>query len=193
MPNTTVNKVVVNGVTKLDLTGDTITADKLLKGFTAHARSGATISGTCTYDADTKDANATSAELLAGKTAYVAGSKVTGSMTNNASVSGSISTKNGTYTVPQGYHDGGGSVAISATEQAKLIAGNIKLGIEILGVTGTYGGEEVKVQSKNATPTFVQQTVTPDSTYDYLSQVTVAPIPVTEADNAQGGLTLTIG
>lgn len=193
MPNQYVNKVVVNGTTKIDLTGDTVAADKLLTGYTAHDRSGATINGACTYDADTSDANATAAEILATKSAYVAGTKLTGSMVNNGSVTGTISTKAGTFTVPQGYHDGGGSVSIASAEQAKLIAGNIKKDIVILGVTGTYGGEAISAQAKTATPSFTQQVITPDANYDYLSQVTINVIPVTESDNAQGGITLTVG
>lgn len=194
MPNTYVNKVIVNGTTKLDLTADTVTADKLAYGYTAHDKSGAPVTGTSTFDADTSDANASAAEILATKTAYVSGSKVTGTMPNRGAVTGTISTKAGTYTIPQGYHDGSGSVSISSTEQAKLIPENIRQGVEILGVEGTMSGQEdVNAQAKSATPTFSQQVITPDTGYNYLTQVTVAPIPVTETDNAQGGVTLTIG
>lgn len=73
------------------------------------------------------------------------------------------------------------------------IENKIKSGIQILGVTGTYGGESVTAQAKAATPSFTQQVITPDPSYDYLSQVTIAAIPMTEIDNASGGLTLTIG
>lgn len=194
MPNQYVNKVVINGSTKIDLTGDTVDAAHLLSPYTAHDKSGAPITGNCTFDADTSDANAGAAEILNSKTAYVAGSKVTGSMPNRGSVTGTISTKEGQYTVPQGYHDGSGKVGIDSTEQGKIIAGNIKSGISILGVVGTYSGEAVDVQdNKNVTPTFTQQVVTPDSGYDYLAQVTVAAIPVTETDNPQGGVTVTVG
>ncbi len=48
MANPYVNKVVINGETKLDLSGDTITADKLAEGYTAHDASGAPITGTMT-------------------------------------------------------------------------------------------------------------------------------------------------
>lgn len=41
-----INKVVYNGGTLIDLTGDTVTADKLMQGYTAHDRSGAVINGT---------------------------------------------------------------------------------------------------------------------------------------------------
>lgn len=46
MPNQYVNKVVFGNQTLLDLTSDTVTADKLLQGYTAHDRSGALINGT---------------------------------------------------------------------------------------------------------------------------------------------------
>ena len=55
MPNKYVNKVVIGKETKLDLTADTITPDKLAKGITAHDKSGAPITGTSTKDADTSD------------------------------------------------------------------------------------------------------------------------------------------
>lgn len=195
MPNTYVNKVIVNGETKIDLTADTVTADKLAYGYTAHDKSGATITGTSTFDADTSDATAAASEILSGKTAYVSGSKVTGSMPNRGGVTGAISTKTQQYTIPAGYHDGSGKVSIDSTEQSKLVATNIRQGVTILGVEGTMSGtEDVTAQSKNVTPTFASQTITPDAPdYNYLAQVTVDAIPVTTADNAQGGLTLTVG
>ena len=113
-------------------------------------------------------------------------------MTNNGSVSGTISTKAGQYTIPSGYHDGGGKVQISSTEQTKITAGNIKSGVTILGVTGTYSGESVTAQSKTATPSTSQQVILPDQNYDYLSQVTVNAIPYTETLNSAGGYTATI-
>lgn len=42
------NKIIYNGNTLIDLTGDTVTADKLMQGYTAHDRSGAVITGTAT-------------------------------------------------------------------------------------------------------------------------------------------------
>ena len=196
MANQYVNKVIVNGTTKLDLTADTVVANKLLSGYTAHDKSGAPITGTLTYDADTSDATAAASEILATKTAYVSGSKITGTMPNRGAVSGTISTKAGTYTIQSGYHDGSGSVAIDSTEQAKIVATNIRSGITILGVEGSMTGtEEVNAQTKTVTPTFASQTITPDTAqdYNYLAQVTVNPIPVSETDNAQGGVTLQIG
>ena len=149
MANEYVSKVVLsNGTTLMDLTSDTITAASLLSGITAHDKSGAPITGTCTYDSDTSEDTAAVSEILSGKTAHARGTLLTGSMTNNGGVTGTISTKAGEYTVPQGYHDGSGKVSISSTEQAKIIAGNIKSGVQILGVTGTYSGEAITAQTK---------------------------------------------
>lgn len=85
---------------------------------------------------DTASADIASADVLTGKTGFGASGSVTGSMANNGSTSGSISTKAGTVTIPEGYTSGG-TVSISATEQAKIVASNIKSGVTLLGVAGT--------------------------------------------------------
>lgn len=189
-----ISKVIYGGQTLIDLTNDTLQKDKILKGYTAHGADGEPITGNCEYDANTQDATATDAEILSGKTAYTKGTKKTGTMKNNGAVAGKITTKAGKYTVPQGYHDGSGSVEIDSTEQAKLIPNNIRDGVTILGVLGTMSGSEgIKAQSKSVTPSAEQQTVLPDSGYTHLTQVTVAPIPYVESDNSAGGKTVTIG
>lgn len=189
-----ISKVVYGGDTLIDLTADTIKADKLLKGYTAHGADGEPITGTCTFDADTQDATATDAEIISGKIAYVRGNKVTGKMKNNGAVSGAISTKAGKYTVPQGYHDGSGTVQIDATEQAKLTPANIREGVTILGVAGAMSPNEgEKAQEKTVTPTTAVQTIVPDTGFTCLSSVTVNAIPYVESDNAAGGKTVTIG
>ena len=190
----TIGKVVLGDEVLIDLTADTITAEDLKEGVTAHDKSGAAITGTNTKDATTADATAAAAEILSGKTAYVKGAKVTGTMKNNGAVSGEISTVAGTYSVPVGYHDGSGKVAISETEQKKLIASNIRQGVTVLGITGTMSVTEgAKAQAKTVTPSLTQKTVTPDTGYNYLSQVVVSAIPVVRADNTSGGQTVTIG
>ena len=195
MPTNSYNsKVIFNGEVLIDLTADTVTADKLLKGITAHGKDGAPVTGTCDWDAATGDATAAAAEILTGKTAYVKGKKVTGTMPNRGAVAGKISTKAGAYTVPHGYHDGSCKVTIDSTEQAKLIPTNIREGVTVLGVEGTMSGSEnMKPQSKSVTPKASAQTVLPDEDYNCLSQVEVAAIPYAVSDNTSGGKTVTIG
>ena len=194
MANQYKSKVIFNGDVLIDLTADTITAADLASGKTAHDKSGAPITGTNTYDSNTSNDTATASEILATKTAHARGTALTGTMPNNGAVSGTISTVAGEYTVPQGYHDGSGKVSISSTEQAKLIAGNIRQGVTILGVEGTMSGQEdVNAQSRTVTPTASIQTITPETGYNYLTQVTVNAIPYSESDNSAGGVTVTIG
>lgn len=85
---------------------------------------------------DTSDATIAAADMLAGEVAYGASGAVTGSMANNGSTGGTISTKAGTVTIPAGYTTGG-TVSISSAEQAKVIASNIKSGVTLLGVAGS--------------------------------------------------------
>ena len=99
MANLNVNKVIYGGDVLIDLTGDSVSADKVLKGITAHDKSGAKITGTCTFDSDTSEDTAAVAEILVGKTAHARGSKLTGTMKNNGAVKGTISTVAGEYTV----------------------------------------------------------------------------------------------
>lgn len=189
-----VSKVVYGGNTLIDLTGDSVTADKLLSGITAHGKDGDLVTGACTFDVDSNDATVAVAEILSGKTAYARGTKLVGTMPNNGAVTGKISTKDGAYTIPQGYHDGSGTVGISETEKEKLIPSNIREGINILGVDGQMSGSEgMKPQSKTITPSSAQQTILPDEGYNCLSQVIVEKIPYVESENSAGGLTVTIG
>jgi len=190
--NSYVNKVIYGGTTLIDISDSTVDAAKVLYGYKFYDKSGASKTGSCTFDSDTSDGTASADELLLNETAYVNGNKVTGTMPNNGAISGTISTKAGQYTVPLGYHDGSGKVGISSTEQNKIIAGNIKSGITILGVTGTYSGESATATAVNVTPSVSAQTITPPSGYDYISQVNVSAISYVETDNAQGGKTVTI-
>lgn len=192
MANEHINKVIFGGNTLIDLTGDTVTRADVQSGKTFHLKDGSTTTGTNNWDAYTQDANATAAEILATKTAYVNKNKVTGTMPNIGTTTLTISTTN-EVTIPQGYHDGGGKAIIDATELGKLIGSNIKNGVTILGVQGTLTGSEmVSVTTKTVTPAVNAQTYTPPTGIDYFSQFTVNAIPYSEQDNAQGGKTVTI-
>lgn len=188
------NKVIYGGHTLIDLTGDSVTADKVLVDVQFHGANGEIYTGTCTFDVDSSSATLKAAEALEGKTFAVGGKIVTGTAKNNGAVAGVIKLKDGVYTVPIGYHDGSGTIVIDPTEMAKLISTNIREGVTILGVTGTMSGSEgIVSQSKVVTPSAAEQVILPDSGYTHLSQVTVSAIPYVESDNAAGGTTVTIG
>lgn len=195
MANPYNNKVVLaSGEVLIDLTGDTVDATHVLDGFTFHDKSGAPVTGTCTYDSDTSDDTAAVGEILSGKTAHARGALLTGTMPNNGAQMGSINAKTQEVIIAQGYHDGSGKVSILADEQAKLIPSNIREGITILGVEGTMSGSEsVVAQARTVTPKFTQQVISPEDGYTHLSQVTVQPITVSYSDNSAGGKTVTIG
>lgn len=189
------SKIIFDGEVLMDLTQDTVTKEKLLKGTTAHGKDGEPIVGECDFDANTKDANATAAAILINNKAVVNGVMVEGEMPNIGAVSHGIASKDEEYKVPHGFHDGSGKVYLAPTEKAKLIPANIKEGVTIFGVTGEMSGTEgAKSQAKEVTPTTEDQVILPDSPdYNYLSQVTVKAIPYKETANAAGGITVTIG
>ena len=192
--NQHVNKVVYDGTTLIDLTSDTVAAAYLLKNYTAHDKSGASITGSCEYDSNTTDANATASEILSGKTAYVNKVKVTGSMSNRGANNVTVTDTTGT-TIPAGYYDGSGKAVIDSTSATNLVETNIRSGVTILGVEGTLSAEDgLTVGAISATPTSSQQVITAASqSLDYITQVTVAAIPYTETDNAAGGKVVVIG
>jgi hypothetical protein len=126
---------------------------------------------------DTTDAGAKTTSVKDGEWFYADGKKQEGTMPVNGAVNGTISTKDGTVSVPEGYTPGG-TVGIASTEKEKLIPNNIRQGVTVLGVSGTMSPSEgVNAQSKAVTPTKSEQVVQPDSGYTHLAQVTVAAIP----------------
>lgn len=112
------------------------------KLISSNIKSGITILGVTgsTNVVDTTSGDAIAGDILATKKAWVDGLEVTGTMTNRGEVDTDITTKAQVVTIASGYHNGNGTVQISSTEQAKIIATNIKKDISILGVTGTLEG-----------------------------------------------------
>ena len=198
-----VNKVIYYGETLIDISTDTVAASDVQSGKYFHLPTGERVQGTCTYDADTSDATALAGEILSSKSAYVNGNKLTGNMPNIGQQTSSISAVAQSVQISEGYHDGSGSVAINSTEQAKIVAGNIKSGVQILGVTGNYTGDEIAQEHStigSATPGTTSQVILPSSynvdpgdDYLYFTQFTVNAVPYTETSNAAGGYTVTIG
>ena len=183
-----INKVIYGGNTLIDITDTTATASDVLSSKYFYLNSGVKTQGACTYDSDTTDATATASEILYGATAYVNKNKITGEMPNRGAVTATISSLS-PYTIQNGYHDGSGTVSVDSTN---ISAGNIKSGVTILGVQGTYTGQAITTQAKTVTPSSSQQVITADAGYDYLSQVTVNAIPYVETANTYG-TTVTIG
>lgn len=92
----------------------------------------ATGSGTAKFH-DTTGATAEAADVLSGETAFGANGAITGSMPNNGSTSGTITTKGGTVTIPAGYTTGG---TVNLGNVTDLTAQNLLSGKTVLGVAG---------------------------------------------------------
>ena len=187
-----VNKVVYGTTVLVDLTGDSVTPDKLAKGETAHDAAGEPITGTMEPGIDTSDATATSSDMAEGVTAYVKGEKVTG----NLPVLTGVKWVPGLTTA--GWNDSDSSLWLSGELPEKRIfkskskfnmyCSGEKLGDATaadvaegktftstagLKVTGTAKASAPTLQSKTVSPSTSQQIITPDSGYDGLSSVTV--------------------
>ena len=96
---------------------------------------------------DTASADVSASDVLTGKTAFGSSGSVSGSMANNGSTGGSISTKAGSVTIPAGYTSGG-TVSISSSAVSDCVAGNILNGKSILGVSGNL---QMPTISQNST------------------------------------------
>lgn len=194
---TYISKVVYGNETLIDLTSDTITADKLLKGYTAHGKDGAPISGSCAFNADTSADTVTVGAVLSGTTFHnAAGSAQTGTMPNIGAQTSTLASRDSAVAIQAGYHDGSGSIGLGSTDKAALISDNIREGVTILGILGNMSGsEDVKATSLSATPYTTSQTYHPTDLgdYNYFSQVTVDAIAYATSTNLGGGITATIG
>ena len=103
---------------------------------------------------DTSDATAVTGNILTGTSAYGSGGQINGSMANNGSTSGTISTKDGTVTIPQGYTSGG-TVGLSTSRKNAIVSTNIKSGRTILGVSGSSMIVDTTISSSGATASHI--------------------------------------
>lgn len=123
------------GSDNLDTSDATATAGDIRTGKTAYV-DGEKITGNLVPGVDTSDANAAAGDLLAGKTAYVGGSKITGSAP--AKEATTITPTITDQTVAAGTHLTG---ILTIKGDPNLVAENIKSGVTIFGIVGTYTGE----------------------------------------------------
>lgn len=193
MANQNCNKVTLaNGDVLIDLTQDDVKPEHVQNGIYFHDKSGLRQKGTNTKTVDASSVTAEASEVLNGRTFGKGAEVQTGTMPDNSGKDVIITSKTGT-SIPAGYSDGTGKAKLSDADLAKLIPANIKEGVTILGVDGDFGADDISSQSKNVTPSFVEQTILPDAGTSYLSSVKVAAIKVTRTDNEFGGVTVTIG
>jgi hypothetical protein len=193
MANEFTSKVVLsNGEVLIDLTQDDVRPEHVQKDIYFHDKTGARKQGTNTKTVDASNATAEAAEVLSGRTFGKGAEMQTGTMPDNSGNNVEITSKEGT-SIPKGFYDGSSVAKLSEADLANLIPGNIKEGVNILGVEGDFGADDISSQSKEVTPSFVDQTINPDADITFLSSVTVKAIPVTRTDNNAGGVTVTIG
>ena len=102
---------------------------RVLEGLLTELESGSSL--------DTSDATAAAADILKDKTAYVNGQKVTGTIT---STNAQTITPTTTDQTVNGNTFLAGAITVAG--DANLLAENIKSGVTIFGVTGTYTGKE---------------------------------------------------
>ena len=122
----TANKFLTDNITIL---GDpNLAPSSILSGVTIFG-----VSGNVTAGVDTSDANATTSDLLLNKTAYVNGTKITGTITSKSAQTYTPGTEDQTITAGQYLNE-----AQTIKGDANLVPSSIVSGVTIFGVEGTY-------------------------------------------------------
>lgn len=180
-----ISRVEYDGRLLIDISSDTVKEENLLEGQTAHNSNGDAIVGTCPFDMKTTEFTAFAEHILEGKTAGVNKQMVTGTMKDNAAEEHNISKATEVFKIPQGYHDGNGTVKIKLSEMNKLKPENIRAGVEILGVSGEMTGTEGENPSPTITvkaPLKEDLSVQPEGDYTCFKEVIVEAVPYEETD-----------
>lgn len=194
MANQYNNKITLKtGEVLIDLTQDDIKPEHVQKDIYFHDKTGERKQGTSTKTVDASGATAEASEVLDGRTFGKGNEMQKGTMPDNSGKDVIVTSKDGA-SIPVGYSDGSGKARLSDSDIAKLIPGNIKEGVTILGIEGNFGTDDFSAISKEITPTFEEQNFNPaDDGVSFYSTIKVNPINVSRQDNEFGGVTVTIG
>ena len=187
-----VSKVIINGVTKIDITSDTVAANKLLSGYTAHGADGESVSGSIASKTSS-DLSASGATVTAPAGYYAsAASKSVASGTEGTPVAtkGTVSSHSISVTPSvtnvAGYISGGTQTGTAVTVSAsELVSGTKSISSNGSDIDVTnYEKVDVDVQPSleavtDVDPTESSQTITAGSSYDGLSSVQINAISST--------------
>ena len=198
------NKIIFGDEVLIDLTQDDVQESAVLKGIIFHRPDGEVSVGECEYTVDASECNALPAEVLAGRSYAVGATVKTGTMANyggqGIDVTEAVLSANGQM-LPKGYYDGANPIQLQDAD--KIIPGNIRAGVTILGVAGEVQEgvtEDLVAPDQPVTPYRYlvggedsPRSITPDSPYRYFSTLTLNPIPCSRTANAFGGTTVVIG